>query len=237
MEFLFNGVVIDPDKVLEQADREVVGAATNYAFSKHSPGDSLVLRIKKPEVRFDYSFMVLPEGRFAEDNTLPPGLVYQIQIFTLSKKATVKQLNGLSPVFESRTPTGKYTYRVGVFRTYNDVLSRLNAVKKAGFKTAYIVPFLDGKVIKMAAAKTMEKEIDIQYQIRMSPSGGVLPDLAIKAVSQAGKDIVRVEDNGRIMFVAGPFGSRIKAEETAAAVKAAGVGDVTVSRIGNMSSK
>ena len=237
MEFLFNGVVLDPDKIETESDREVVGAESGFVFTRMNPREGLSLKFEVPEKKFDYSFMVLPEGRFAEDNTLPPGLVYQIQIFTLSKKATVKQLNGLSPVFESRTPTGKYTYRVGVFRTYNDVLSRLNAVKKAGFKTAYIVPFLDGKVIKMAVAKTMEKEIDIQYQIRMSPSGGVLPDLAIKAVSQAGKDIVRVEDNGRIMFVAGPFGSRIKAEETAAAVKAAGVGDVTVSRIGNMSSK
>ena len=74
----------------------------------------------------------------------------------MSRKARTAELNGLSPVFESVTPTGKYTYRVGVFRTYNDVLSRLNDVKKAGFRTAYVVPLNDGEVIKMAEAKALE---------------------------------------------------------------------------------
>ena len=78
-------------------------------------------------------------------------------------------------------------YRVGVFRTYNDVLARLNAVKKAGFKTAYIVPFYDGKVIKMAEAKALEKEkqTSVTYRIEMSPEGGILPDVALKEGSWA----------------------------------------------------
>lgn len=238
MEFLFNGVVLDPDKIVEEADKEVVGAASGFAFTRMDPRDSLSLRFRVPEKKFDYSFMILPQGRFAENNELPSGLVYQIQIFTLSKKADVKQLNGLSPVFESRTPTGKYTYRVGIFRTYNDVLSKLNAVKKAGFRTAYIVPFNDGKVIKMAAAKAMEQEIRTVYRLAMSPEGGVLPDLALRAVRQAGViDVVKVDDGGKIMFTAGPFESLRKAEETAAAVRAAGVSDVSVEKIGNMTSK
>lgn len=156
MEFLFNGVVLDPDRIIAEADREVVGASSGFAFARMSPRENLDIDIEEPEKEFDYSFMVLPEGRFAENNVLPDGLVYQIQIFTLSRKARTAELNGLSPVFESVTPTGKYTYRVGVFRTYNDVLSRLNDVKKAGFRTAYVVPLNDGEVIKMAEAKALE---------------------------------------------------------------------------------
>ena len=38
MEFLFSGVVIDPDKLLAQADREVVVEATHYTFEKKSFG-------------------------------------------------------------------------------------------------------------------------------------------------------------------------------------------------------
>ena len=156
MEFLFNGVVLDPDRIIAEADREVVGASSGFAFARMSPRENLDIDIEEPEKEFDYSFMVLPEGRFAENNVLPDGLVYQIQIFTLSRKARTVELNGLSPVFEYVTPTGKYTYRVGVFRTYNDVLSRLNDVKKAGFRTAYVVPLNDGEVIKMAEAKALE---------------------------------------------------------------------------------
>ena len=238
MEFLFNGVVIDPDKIGAEADRKVVGASSGFAFTEKIPGGPLSMKFEVPEKKFDYSFMVLPEGRFAEDNKVPDGLVYQIQIFTLSRHATVAQLNGLSPVFESRTPTGKYTYRVGVFRTYNDVLSRLNTVKKAGFKTAYIVPLKDGKVIKMAEAKAMEAAAKPVYQLNMLPEAGTLPDIALKAVNQAGaKDVAKMEQDGKTVFTAGPFYSLRKAEETAAAVRAAGVQEVSVIKIGNITSK
>lgn len=46
MEFLFSGVVIDPDKLLAQADREVVGEATSYTFEKKEFG---------PEFKLDFS--------------------------------------------------------------------------------------------------------------------------------------------------------------------------------------
>ena len=100
MEFLFKGIALDPDKLMSEADREVEGASSNYVFARMTPGTAPDMVIEKPEVKFDYTFMVLPEGRFAEDNTLPDGIVYQIQLFSLSSRASVKSLKGLSPVFE-----------------------------------------------------------------------------------------------------------------------------------------
>ena len=47
MEFLFRGVVIDPDKLLAQADREVVGEATTYTFEKKTLGPSFELGFEK----------------------------------------------------------------------------------------------------------------------------------------------------------------------------------------------
>lgn len=47
MEFLFSGVVIDPDKLLAQADREVVGEATTYTFTKNSLGSGFELKFEK----------------------------------------------------------------------------------------------------------------------------------------------------------------------------------------------
>ena len=237
MEFLFNGVVIDPDKVLEQADREVVGAATNYAFSKHSPGDSLVLRIKKPEVRFDYSFMVLPEGPFALDNTIPDGIVYQIQMFLLSKPATVSQLKGLSPVFTEETATGKYIYRVGLFRKYNDVLSNLNTVKKLGFKTAFIVAFKDGKQYPVQKARALESSMDEKkeenhYQVRIVSSGESLPDLTIKAIRQmTDRDIAKIAENGKTVFLVGPLGSESEAEKLQAMIKISGIDETSIVKL------
>ena len=46
MEFLFSGVVIDPDKLLAQADREVVGEATSYTFTKNSFGSAFELKLE-----------------------------------------------------------------------------------------------------------------------------------------------------------------------------------------------
>ncbi len=155
MEFLFNGVVIDPDKVNAAADREMLPPEPRFRFEKKTMGEALDIDIE-PSNRFDYTFMILPEGRFAQDNTLPNGVVYQIQIFSSVRKSSVSELRGLSPVFV-RQASGRYTYTVGLFRTYSEVLSCLNKVKKVGFKTAFIVAFLDGKSVSVDTARTMEK--------------------------------------------------------------------------------
>ena len=157
MEIILSGSVIDPDAVRALADREVKGAGSAYAFSRRSLGRVPQMKVLRPEPTFDYSFMVLSEGRFAEDNNLPSGLVYQIQIFSSVKPAKVSALRGLSPVFSRRNAAGAYVYSVGVFRTYKDVLSKLGAVKKAGFRQAFITAFNDGSSITVAKARKMEK--------------------------------------------------------------------------------
>ena len=156
MDFLFNGVVIDLDKVSAEADREIVPKDIDFSFVKMEMGDSLTMNIEQPEPEFDYTFMVLPEGRFAEDNTLPSGIVYQIQIFSITRPATVKEIKGLSPVFLHRPSAGRYTYAVGLFRTYADALSQLNKVRTRGFKGAYIIAFRDGEPIPVNSARKYE---------------------------------------------------------------------------------
>lgn len=238
MEFLFSGVAIDPDKVMAQADREVVGASTNYAFTRLSYGDSLSFEFEKPEVKFDYSFMILPEGRFAEDNTLPRGVVYQIQMCLLSRPATVKQLRGLSPVFWHKTSNGNYIYRVGLFRTYNDVLSNLNKVKRLGFKTAFIVAFSDGQQIPVQKARKIQSAEKSIFQVNIVPSGAELSDITMAAIRQTtSKDIARKDENGQTVFSVGPFDSEQEAENLTAVVRATGVTEVSYIKIGNLQTK
>ena len=238
MEFLFKGVVIDPEKLLARADQEVVGEATTYTFSKRSLGSPLKLEFMVPEVKFDYSFKILPEGCFAEDNTIPPGIVYQIQMFGASNKVGVKGLRGLSPVFERKTPSGKYVYRVGLFNAYNDVLSNLNAVKKVGFRTAFIVAYIDGKEVSVAKARAAEADKSnnpVFYEVQVSVSAGEMDAATAEEVRlySEGKDIAKMSmPDGATMYRIGPYTDKAKADQLVAFIKDMGIADVVCKVLG-----
>ena len=238
MEFLFNGVVIDPDMMMAEADREVVGEATSYAFTRMRMGDPLDIRIMEPEKKFDYSFMILDEGQFAEDNTIPEGIVYQIQMFSSGRKAAVTNLKGLSPVFERRNASGRYIYRVGLFNSYKDVLSKLNAVKRAGFRSAFIVAYVDGKEVSVSKARSEEgkkKQVTRLYKIVIVPEGEMDPAVSDGIRQQAaGKDIARSEtEDGRPSYIVGPFADKSQADAITEFVKAMGIHEVSCVEVAN----
>ena len=241
MEFLSSGVVVDPDKIMAAATNENEDAP-RYDFMKRSFGGPLDLRMMRPEKEFDYSFMVLDEGRFAEDNTIPGGIIYQIQIFSAGGKADVKSLKGLSPVFERRGESGRYTYRVGLFNSYKDVLSKLNTVKGRGFRSAFIVAYDDGEEVSVATARNREaaKGAELHmYEVRIIPADGVLDDAVTAGIREkaAGKDIARSEsEDGTIIFMVGPFADKAQADDLAAAVVEMGISDVSVHEVANDSS-
>ena len=226
MDFLFSGVVIDPDHLLAEADREIISKTPEYAFRRMSMGEPLTLEVEVPEPKFDYSFKILDRGQFAEDNTIPSGIVYQIQIFSVSSRASVKSLKGLSPVFESRSSTGRYIYRVGLFNTYSDVLARLNKVKKVGFKSAYIVAYVDGKEMSVNKVRTIESErakaAPVLYRVKIVSTGGEIDSVAMDGIRQqaSGKDIARVGDG----LIIGPFDNDKDASALIGFVNAMGYG-------------
>lgn len=230
MDFLFRGIALDPDRLMTEADREVEGVASNYAFMRMNPGEAPDIEVEKPVEKFDYTFMILPEGRFAEDNTLPAGLVYQIQLFNLTDRPDVTEFRGLSPVFEEIAPDGRYTYRAGVFRSYNDALSHINKVKRLGFRTAFITAFMDGEKIPVNKARSFERQYAVVtlYQINIVPAGDRLPDLTVPAIEQlcGRKDIARTVEDGRTIYVVGNFDDKALVDKVVVAVRATGVADV-----------
>lgn len=230
MDFLANGIVLDTRKLQAEADKEIVGAASGYTFSKNSYGPELHLDILKPKPTFDYSFKILPEGRFAESNTLPDGLIYQIRIFTLSRKASVSDLNGLSPVFERTTASGRLAYSVGLFKSYKDVLSNLNKVKKRGFRDAQIDAFLNGQSISVSKAREMESEAVTLMMVKIYPEDGQsLSEQAIAAIHErTDKDLIKSVEEGSVVFTVGPFDDRSQVDSLVAALKATGVENITV---------
>ncbi|MBQ8809127.1 MAG: PD40 domain-containing protein [Bacteroidales bacterium] len=232
MEFLFSGVAVDPDKIMAAATEEAE-APEGYEFIRRSLGGPLCLDIMRPENEFDYTFMILKEGRFAEDNTIPDGIVYQIQIFSAGGKADVASLRGLSPVFEIRSDSGRYTYRVGLFNTFDDVQSKLDAVRSRGFRSAFIVAYVDGEETSVATARSLESggaAEEAMYEVRIVPSEGVLDEAVTAGIRQhaAGKDIARTEaEDGTITFVVGPFDVKADADALAEFINASGSSEVS----------
>lgn len=231
MDFLANGIVIDTRKLQAEADKEIVGASSGYTFSKNSYGPALHLDIMKPKPTFDYSFMILPEGRFAENNTLPEGIIYQIRIFTLGRKATVADLNGLSPVFERTTTSGRHAYSVGLFKSYKDVLSNLNKVKNRGFRDAQIDAFHNGQVINVRKARELESKVRTLFMVKIFPEDGQsLSEQAIAAVHEhSDKDLIKSVEAGSVVFTTGPFEDKSQVDVLVAALKASGAENVSVS--------
>lgn len=50
LDFLFKGVVIDPEKLMKKADREVVGTSAAYTFSRMQPGKMPLIVFEEPEI-------------------------------------------------------------------------------------------------------------------------------------------------------------------------------------------
>ena len=150
--FLQRGVVTDSDR----ADREFVGARSSYTFSKNAPGAKLRLNVAPAPEAAPPTFQVGPIGRFAQDTTLPQGVVYQILLFTSPRHATLDEIKGLDPVYERLTNALRYTYSVGVFRTFNEALLQLNPIRLLGFPEAEITAYLDGKPIAVSLARRTE---------------------------------------------------------------------------------
>jgi len=230
MEFLLNGVVLDTEGLQAEADKEIVGASTGYAFSKDSYGPSFHLDIAKPKPSFDYSFKILPQGRFAENNSLPDGLVYQIQISTQSNKASVADLKGLSPVFERMNPNLTYTYYAGMFKSYKDVLANLNTVKNRGFRDAIIAAYYNGERVSTKEAKALETKLLSILTIKMYPDNGQsLPEEALAAIREhTEKDLIKTVEDGSVVFRIGPFDTRSEVDALVSELKAAGVGSIVV---------
>ena len=140
----------------DRADREFVGARSSYTFSKNAPGAKLSLKVAPAPPAAPATFQVGPVGRFAQDTSLPEGIVYQIQLFTSPRHATLDEIKGLDPVYERLTNALRYTYSVGVFRSFNEALLQLNPVRALGFPDAEITAWLDGKPVAVSLARRSE---------------------------------------------------------------------------------
>lgn len=237
MEFRREGVFISTEMAEEEDDSEP--ELPEYDFRKMSMGDPLDIDVLEPEVKFDYTFQILPEAQFAEDQSIPSGIIYQIQLFSGGRKALPAELKGLSPIYEHRTPSGMYTYRVGRFGAYEDALASVDKVRARGFRSAYIVAFIDGDIVSVSEARTAEakaKNVMLMYEVRIMPETGELDREVVEGIVTLalGKDIARVEaEDGTQVFIVGPFDDKTQADNLVEFVKSKGSAKVTCELLGN----
>lgn len=237
MEFLKEGIFLNMD--MQKEDEGPVADMPEYDFRMRSLGDSLAIVVLVPEVKFDYTFRIGSEAIFAEDQTIPDGIVYQVQLFSGGRKATVAELKGLTPIYEHRTPGGMYTYRAGLFHAYQEAVKAAEQIRRRAFKDAYITAFIDGEVVSVVAARTEEARRNNQillYEVRVIPESGELESEVVEGMVRIamGKDIARVEaEDGTQVFIVGPFDNKAMAEELAAYVRAKVAGKISCELLGN----
>ena len=238
MEFLKEGIFINMNPFEEETEEQGT-PVPEYQFRKQSMGEQFNINILVPEVKFDYTFRIEDVAVFAEDQEIPSGVVYQIQLFSGGRKATMAELKGLTPMYEKRTSNGLYAYRVGRFFTHDEAKKNVEIARKRGFKGAYIVAYVDGREVSVVAARTEEasrtNEI-LLYEVQIIPESGELePEVVEGMMTLAmGKDIARIEtDGGTIVFMMGPFDSKALAEELAAYVRSNIRGEVKCELLGN----
>lgn len=235
MECLQKGVAIDPSLFSRQQkskDPDIL-QLPDYEFLRLPAPGRIVAVFEQPEEQFDYTFRVEDEAVIAESNdVLNEGLVYQIQMVSGSSKLAVRQLRGLSPVFEKRQSNGRYTYCVGKFSRYADAQKALPTVKRY-FSSAYIVAFRDGKSMTVANARKAEAAGVDRYQVIFSEYPEGIPADVMQVIrANSSKDIARrTSDEGKVIYYIAPFDSQTEAESLAAKLRAAGAKGVSTDTI------
>lgn len=229
------------DKVLR--DEDPGDSAREYIFSRNTMGKIPYIIVEQPEPEFDYTFRIMGrnEGQFVEDNTLPDGIVYQIQFMVLSNHASIRDIRGMSPVFVSRMKSGKYLHTVGLFSTYQEALSNLAKVRRNGFPDAMIIAFNNGSSIPVKTARTMENERvlsvsssggPVTYRVVLKGYGPALPESILSAIREATtKDLTKSGSGDETVFAVGPFQDRKDAEFLTGILEGLDIGNVSIESI------
>ena len=232
LDFLSRGIIIADEFAEEQetpAGNTV--SAPQFAFAQNSMGTTPSFIFEKLEPEVDLEFKILPEAVIADLSTIPQGLVYHIQLMTTTRKASVKALKGMSPVFERSLASGKYTYSAGLFYSYAEALKSLNVVRKKGFPSAMITAYNNGKSLSTKNARELEQKNNNIYRVTIA-GYDVLPAEALAVIREkTSRDIAKAAINGVMKYVIGPFGSKAQADELAQALTARQITAVEVEKV------
>jgi hypothetical protein len=142
-----NRIISAPDSIMP-----AVTSANELTFTEQ-PSE----QAKKDE------FTMMEKSPYGSSNPIPKGLetysglIYRIQLGAFTKARPSEAFGGISPVsFEQAENSSVLKYYAGVFYSLNGVTAAISQVKKTGFPDAFIVAYLDGKLISTEKAKEVE---------------------------------------------------------------------------------
>ena len=182
-------------------------------------------RIEKAKSKADLTFKIQKKTTMADLNDFPDGLKYQIKLTSSTKHLDEKSFKGISPVFE-RKDGGRFIYSAGAFSSYADASRQLARVKKAGFASASIIAFQDGRAIPLASARKTEASSKTKkdgkasaFNVCVYTTASSLEPNLMKVLSSGGKDVAKIAAEDGFKFIAGPFSSQKEANALAEKLK------------------
>ena len=218
MNFLSKGIIIPREDFFKDSTSIVDSSAVKHKMvAKLSLYGRLPqMEVLNPIVLVDYAFKVLDKAVIVEDNSIPDGLVYSIQLFLVSSKIPPESFKGLSPVFETETPAGKYLYTVGRFFSYAELSSALTKVKSLKFPNVLAVAYHNGKSISIKNARLLERKIvdDNSYQVKLERYPDGIPQPVLDLIRKSTeKDVAMKVINGKTIYFVGPFSNKQEADK------------------------
>jgi hypothetical protein len=218
MDFLNKGIIIPREDFFKDSSSVSDSSPAKHEMviklSKY--GSLPQMSILEPVIPFDYTFKILDTAVVVANNSIPDGLVYSIQLFLLSTKASVESLKGLSPVFETETPTGKFLYTVGRFSNYDELSAALTVIKSLKLNNVISIAYLNGKNISIKEARLMEGKVidDNNYQIKLDRYPDGIPQPVLDLIRKnTEKDITLKVLDGKNLYYIGPFNNKPEAEQ------------------------
>ena len=237
MEFLSKGTLIPRgNDFFEEKDNNPVSESVIEPFIKNSvmPATFPEIRLLEPVKLFDYTFSIGDEAVMAEKHEIPDGLVYRVQLFSVANQADLKSFKGIRPVFENRSPSGRWIYSAGQFYNYGEAVDALLKIKRIGFSSAIIAPFDNGKSITVKQARDLEQKIqqDLTYQIKIEGYPAGMPQPVLDIIRQnTDRDIAKKTVDGRELFIIGPFTNKPDAENIMKLLEGVGASGLSLEEI------
>lgn len=218
MNFLSKGIIIPREDFFKDSTSIVDSSAVKHKMvAKLSLYGRLPqMEVLNPIVLVDYAFKVLDKAVIVEDNSIPDGLVYSIQLFLVSSKTPPESFKGLSPVFETETPAGKYLYTVGRFFSYAELSSALTKVKSLKFPNVLAVAYHNGKSISIKNARLLEGKIvdNNSYQVKLERYPDGIPQSVLDLIRKSTeKDVAMKVINGKTIYFVGQFSNKQEADK------------------------
>ena len=164
-----NGVVQsksgNQDNVLAVKDSKPTPGIHEKALTEGPSESSFqqgVIAAKAVNDQVNSDFFILNSSPYSDSHpipyaSLPPGLVYRIQLGAFSKRVEENTFGGLSPVnMEILNEQGTTKYYVGYFTSIEDARQGLQQVKNYGFPDAFLVCYYNKKKITVEKAREIE---------------------------------------------------------------------------------